>query len=66
MLNLGEEQRVTVNVSVKNLQGKRVHRQTFKGVILPAGRTATDVGTLQLPTLPDGYYFIEYEVNKFN
>lgn len=66
VLNLGEEQRVTVNVSVKNLQGKRVHRQTFKGVILPAGRTATDVGTLQLPTLPNGYYFIEYEVNKFN
>lgn len=61
-LNLGEEKQATITVTVKNLRGKRVHRQRFKGVTLPAGRTATDVGLLLLPSLQDGYYFFEYEV----
>ena len=64
VLNLGKEQKVTVTVCVKDLKGNCVHRQVFKGVTLPAGRTSTDVGTLQLPTRSDGYYFFEYEVKE--
>ena len=64
VLNLGDEQRASVTVTVRNTRGRQVHRQVFRNVTLPQGRTATDVGQLALPGLPDGYYFFEYQVNK--
>ena len=62
VLNLGDEQRADVMLIVRNAKGKQVYQQKIKGVLLKAGRTATDIGTLQLPQLPDGYYFFEYQV----
>ena len=62
VMNLGDEQRVDVIVTVKNDKGKQVYRQKFANVVLPPGRTATDTGRLLLPTLPDGYYFFDYQV----
>ncbi len=63
-LNLGAEQQADVAVTVKNVKGKKVHSQIFKGVTLGQGRTATDIGKLSLPKLPDGFYFFEYEILK--
>ena len=65
VLNLGDQQRADITVTVRNSSGKPLHRQTFRNVILPAGRTATDLDRLSLPKgMPDGYYFFEYQVNK--
>lgn len=61
-MNIGTEQQADIVVTVRNLMGKQVYRKRFSQIILPAGRTATDIGRLQLPSLTDGYYFFEYEV----
>ncbi|MBQ9668204.1 MAG: hypothetical protein IJV45_05635 [Prevotella sp.] len=63
-MNLGDEQTADIVVSVKDLKGRQVHRQKFAGVTLPSGRTATDLGSLALPGLPDGFYFFEYQIIK--
>ena len=60
VLNLGDEQRTDVMVTVLNTKGKKVYTQKFSNIILPKGRTVTDLGRLLLPGLPDGYYFFEY------
>ena len=64
VMNLGEKQVADVEVTVSNAQGKQVYRQKFTKVVLPEGRTATDLGKLNLPPLADGYYFIEYRIIK--
>ena len=64
VMNLGDEQQADITVTVKNTNGKKVYTQRFKSINLPKGRTATDLGQLQLPQLPDGYYFFEYEVTR--
>ncbi len=63
VLNLGEEQKADVVVTVRNVKGKKVYSQKFTGVTLPQGRTTTDLGTLKLPKMADGYYFFEYQAN---
>lgn len=62
VMNIGQQQTADVIVTMKNASGKKVYSQKFRGVTLPAGRTATDVGQLQLPALADGYYFFDYQV----
>ena len=65
VLNLGDDQRVDVTVTVRDTKGRRVYRRVFGNVTLGAGRTATDVGRLDLPSnIADGYYFFEYQVDK--
>ena len=64
VLNLGDEQQADVTLTVRNVKGKKVHSQQFRGVTLGRGRTSTDLGVLSLPALPDGYYFFEYQVNR--
>ena len=65
VLNLGDDQRVDVTVTVRDTKGRRVYRRVFGNVTLGAGRTATDVGRLDLPcNIADGYYFFEYQVDK--
>ena len=63
-LSIGEKQRADIIVTVRNNKGKQVHKQKYQGVVLPSGRTATDVGQLSLPKLPDGFYFFEYQIIK--
>ena len=63
-LNLGEAQTVKVTVTIRNAQGRQVSKQSFPSIQLPCGRTATDLGRLRLPQLPDGFYFFEYRVQK--
>ena len=62
VLNLGNSQRVDLFVTVRNVKGKLVYKRKFSGITLPQGRTATDLDNLQLPTLPDGFYFFEYRL----
>ena len=64
VLNLGDEQRADVILTIRNEKGKQVYAQHFKGIVLPQGRTTKDIGQLSLPKLPDGYYFFEYQVVK--
>ncbi|MBQ8462522.1 MAG: hypothetical protein IJ544_00190 [Prevotella sp.] len=65
VLNLGDQQRADITVTIRNSSGKPLHRQTLRNVLLPAGRTATNLDRLSLPKgMPDGYYFFEYQVNK--
>lgn len=65
VLNLGDDQRVDVTVTVRDTKGRRVYRRVFGNVTLGAGRTATDIGRLDLPcNIADGYYFFEYQVDK--
>ena len=64
VMNLGAEQKADVIVTVKNVNGKQVYQQAFRNVMLPAGRTATDVGCILLPSLPEGYYFFDYQIRK--
>lgn len=64
VMNLGEEQKADVVVTVKNTKGKQVHRQKFANVTMLQGRTATDLGPLMLPHLADGFYFFEYQILK--
>ena len=62
VMNLGQQQTVDVVITVKNAAGKKVYTQKFRSVTLPTGRTATDIGQLQLPALADGYYIFDYQV----
>ena len=62
VLNLGPSCTADVVIVVRDTCGKQVHRQTIRDISLPSGRTATDVGTLRLPQLPDGYYFFDYQI----
>ena len=62
VLNLGSTHRADVLLIVRNTKGKQVYKQKFPDITLPQGRTATDLGPLRLPKLPDGYYFFEYRV----
>lgn len=64
VMNLGDSQLADIIVVVRNSYGHQVYKQEFKKILLPAGRTATDAGRLQLPPLPDGYYFFDYQVKK--
>lgn len=64
VMNIGEACTVDVTVTVKNENGKQVYKKTIRARSLPEGRTATDIGTLELPLLPDGYYFFEYQCSK--
>lgn len=66
ILNLGDEQRVDLIITVRDTKGKRIHQKKYKDITLPAGRTATDIGALQIPQIKDGYYFIEYEIKTSN
>lgn len=60
VMNLGEQRRVSVAVTVRAVDGREVCKRKFRHVLLPSGRTTTVVGTLTLPSLSDGYYFFEY------
>ena len=62
VMNLGNEKHANVVVTVKDVKGKQVYKQTFRHVVLPAGRAAVSVGQLQLPNISDGYYFFDYHV----
>jgi hypothetical protein len=62
VMNLGDELKASVSLTVSDLNGKTVYRHNYKGVRLKAGRTATVLGTLNFPKLPDGFYFFKYHV----
>ena len=62
VMNLGDELKASVSLTVSDINGKTVYRHTYKGVRLKAGRTVTVLGTLNFPKLPDGFYFFKYQV----
>ena len=64
VINLGEEQKADVLLTVRNAQGKQIYKKRYSDILLPAGRSATRIGSLNLPHLADGFYFFEYTVLK--
>ncbi|MBR1394634.1 MAG: hypothetical protein IJ559_03120 [Prevotella sp.] len=62
VMNLGELRQVDVTIIIRNVQGHQVGKKKLSGIVLPAGRSATDAGLLQIPKLADGYYFFEYQI----
>ncbi|MBQ7451640.1 MAG: hypothetical protein IJV60_03700 [Prevotella sp.] len=61
-MNIGDELKVDVIVTVRDLNGKKVYAQKFSAITLGKGRTVTDLGKLLLPKLAEGYYFFEYSI----
>lgn len=62
VMNLGDEKRVNVNVSVKTLSGKVVFKKTFANITLSEGRTFKDLKMTIKKKLKPGYYAFEYVV----
>ena len=63
-MNIGEARTVNVVLTITNADGKKVYRKKYPKVSLPEGRTTVEVGKLQIPQLPDGYYFFNYEIQQ--
>ena len=61
---IGYKEHEEIYIICSTCRRHQVYKQEFKKIPLPAGRTATDAGRLQLPPLPDGYYFFDYQVKK--
>ena len=62
LLNLGEEKKVKLLVEVVSEAGTVVFTKTIEGIVLPEGRSKTEVGAVKLPKLENGIYSINYRV----
>jgi len=62
VMNLGDGRTVDLTLEIRSLDGSRVDSKLYQGVVLPAGRTVTELSPFK-PTFPsDGYYAVEYIV----
>ena len=61
-MNLGKEAVVDIVLTVTNDKGKKVYKRVYKDIVLPAGRTVTDVARVSLPKLSDGFYYFNYQI----
>ena len=64
VMNMGDEKKVDVTVSVKTLSGKRIFRESFADVTLKEGRTFTDLKMTIAKKLKPGSYAFEYSVSE--
>jgi hypothetical protein len=62
ILNKGEAKKVLLRISVKDQEGKTIVYKEFSNILLPSGRSKTDLGYWKPELYVDGYYIFEYEV----
>ncbi len=63
ILNLGEEKRVSVAVVIRDrFNGREIQKRIYRDVLLPAGRTATELSPFKPALNQEGVYWIEYRV----
>ena len=62
VMNLGGRKTAQILLTIRNDKGKTVFKKLFSNIDLTEGRTATDVATMELPKLKEGFYFFEYQV----
>ncbi|MCC5931438.1 MAG: hypothetical protein JJU28_19480, partial [Cyclobacteriaceae bacterium] len=64
VMNMGNEKNVNVEAIVKDENFNEIHRENWLNIILPEGRTFTDLPPF-LPKIPkNGIYSIEYIVSE--
>lgn len=64
VMNIGQEQKVSVLVKVIAEDGSVVYQQTFENVTMAEGRTVNEVSQMKIPALPDGLYSFRYTVYR--
>ena len=62
VLGLGVARRVDIVLTVRNDKGRQVLQHRYRDIRIEAGRTAREFSRLELPKLPDGFYFFEYTI----
>ena len=64
VMNMGNEKTVALKLTIKTPQGKVVKEKKFTDITLNAGRSFTDLGDWNPELSTEGYYVIEYEIQK--
>lgn len=64
VLNLGDGKTVTVTVQAKDLEGNVLQEKIYPEVILPAGRTATQLEDFKPEFNGEGFVVMEYSVTQ--
>jgi hypothetical protein len=65
ILSLGEKRTVNLTVVVKDkFNGQKIDQKVYKNVVLPAGRTVTELAPFKPKFDKEGLYFIEYFVDN--
>ena len=63
ILNLGDEKKVQLLVELKNMEGKIMAQKIFD-TALESGRTVTELPEWDFHPAVDGFYIVEYTINK--
>ena len=62
IMHLGEDNTVSLDVIVKDMEGKEIQRKSYDGIPLKAGRNTVELEAFK-PTFPNGgHYVIEYVI----
>lgn len=64
VFNLGEKVTVNLTVELKNEKGKVMDKKLIKNILLPAGRSVTTLDEIKFKKVPDGNYFVVYNIRK--
>ncbi len=64
VMNIGPQRRVTVTAVVRDLKMKEVYRKNWENVILPEGRSFTDIDVFRPHVKKQGIYAVEYSVKE--
>ena len=65
VLNLGEQKNVNVAVIIRNkFNGRELEKKVYHDVVLPAGRTVTELAPFKPALDQEGLYWIEYRVEN--
>ncbi|MCK5103673.1 MAG: hypothetical protein KAR17_12705, partial [Cyclobacteriaceae bacterium] len=62
IMNMGNEKKVNLKVTVKSTKGKTLFEKVFPNVTLPAGRSFTNLSDWNPRLKSEGFYIFEYEV----
>ncbi len=62
ILHLGESRTVTLAVVIATPEGRELASKTYHDVVLPGGRSRTDLEPWPRPALPDGLYVVDYRL----
>jgi hypothetical protein len=62
ILNVGEERTVDVKVSITNLEGEELQTETYSNILLPGGRSVTEIPPFKPALDEEGYYVVNYFV----
>ncbi len=66
IMNLGKQEKVTLDIFVKNMDNKIIDRTSYSDVKLKEGRTITDLKKFKPDFPKEGYYGIEYIAKRNN